>query len=101
MFCFCVALSVAELLGPETKKEIEKNDDEDETPGSLDSSPSKVDPEYIKELTDAVNKEIVTLQEYADALRKTKGVADEEPNRGRYLIRKNVRCKYLSDDNTD
>ncbi|XP_028168679.1 protein sel-1 homolog 1 isoform X1 [Ostrinia furnacalis] len=74
--CLCVTLSAAELLGPETKKETEEEDASD----SLDTG-AKVDSEYIKELTDAVNKEISTLQEYADAIKKSQEGKDEEPNK--------------------
>lgn len=82
MVLLYVALSAAELLGPDMKKEAEKTDDENEISEALNTNP-KADSEYIKELTDAVNKEIVTLQEYADALKKSKEHKDDkEPNKG-------------------
>ena len=77
----CVVLSAGELLGPDTRKKSEKNEEEEEV--SEDSKFSNVDADYFKELKDAMNKEIVTLQEYADALRNTKDVLkDEETNKG-------------------
>lgn len=61
----CFSLSLAELLGPEAKKETGE-DDED----NLEVVKGKEDNDYIKELTDAVNKEFITLQEYADAINR-------------------------------
>lgn len=80
----CIGLSVAELLGPDMKKEVEKAE-EDDTNEILDTS-AKVDPEYISELTDALNKEIITLQEYADALRKQGQKVEEEPSKGKIHV---------------
>lgn len=78
VLCVCVVLSRSELLGPDAKKKSEKSSDtEVEESEPLDTE-AKVDPEYIKELTEAVNKEIVTLQEYADVIRKTKAMTQEE-----------------------
>ncbi|XP_049878129.1 protein sel-1 homolog 1 isoform X2 [Pectinophora gossypiella] len=74
----CAVLSAAELLGPDARKDAEKgSEDEDEASEVIDTN-TRVDPEYLKELTDAVKKEILTLQEYAEAIKKTKGVMKEE-----------------------
>ncbi|XP_037293974.1 protein sel-1 homolog 1 isoform X2 [Manduca sexta] len=78
VLCLCVALSVSELLGPETRKDSEDSEDEDDLE-SLDST-TRVDAEYIKELTDAVNKEIMTLKEYADVM-KTKELPKEDEDK--------------------
>lgn len=81
----CVVLTAGELLGPDARKKSEKNDEEDEV--SEDSKYPTVDADYFKELKDAMNKEIVTLQEYADALRNSKDVPkDEESNKGTVLL---------------
>lgn len=75
VLCVCLVLSTAELLGPESRNDAEKrsDDDDSETPDTN----AQVDSDYIKDLTDAVNKEIITLQEYADAIKKHK-----HPNKG-------------------
>ncbi|KAJ0173468.1 hypothetical protein K1T71_010617 [Dendrolimus kikuchii] len=65
VFYLCFVLSVGELLGPDYKKETEDEEDE-----GLETVKGKEDNDYIKELTDAVNKEMITLQEYADAINK-------------------------------
>ncbi|XP_075983312.1 HMG-coA reductase degradation 3 [Anticarsia gemmatalis] len=80
MLCLCVILTTAELLGPDARKKTEKTEDEDES-NSLDTKSSSPEADYLKELTEAMNKEIVTLQEYADALRNSKDIPkDEDPN---------------------
>ncbi|XP_026332861.1 protein sel-1 homolog 1 [Hyposmocoma kahamanoa] len=68
VLCVCLVLSTAELLGPESRKDAEKQSEEEDSE-TLDTNP-QLDPDYVKDLTDAVNKEIITLQEYADAIKK-------------------------------
>jgi hypothetical protein len=81
----CFGLSIAELLGPEARKEEEKNENEDEeSSGGLDNA-AKMYPEYTKALADAVNKEIISLQEYADAIRDLKDPKDEN-NKGISIV---------------
>lgn len=65
VFSLCFVLCLGELSGPDYKKETEDEDEE-----GLETVKGKEDNDYIKELTDAVNKEIITLQEYADAINK-------------------------------
>lgn len=77
VLCVCLVLSTAELLGPESRKEAEKQSEDDDSE-TLDTNP-QVDSDYIKDLTNAVNKEIITLQEYADAMKKNK-----QPRKGDY-----------------
>lgn len=83
----CVVISAGELLGPDSRKKTETNDEEEEGNEGLDTKYNTVDSDYFKELKDAMNKEIVTLQEYADALRNTKDVPkDEESNKGKVVF---------------
>lgn len=90
----CVVLSAGELLGPDSRKKREKTDEEDDVNEGNDGSETKytgqwnsVDADDFKELKDAMNKEIVTLQEYAEALRNTKDVPkDEDSNKGILVI---------------
>ncbi|CAH0756604.1 unnamed protein product [Diatraea saccharalis] len=93
VLCLCIGLSIAELLGPETQKESKKSEDEDESSVTVDTE-SKVDPEYFKALTDAVNKDIITLQEFADAMRDIKGQKDDE-NKENNLDRVEFTLKLL------
>lgn len=63
---FCVALSMAELLGPESRKDKEKiSDDDSGNSVKLDPN-SKVSTEFIEKLTDAVQKEMEAPQNAAD-----------------------------------
>lgn len=85
VLCLCVTLSFSELLGPEVHEGSDKNKDEDDSSETLDNKP-RVDEEYIKELTDAVNKEIMTLQEYADVMKSsTSESQDEDSNKGKFI----------------
>ncbi|CAH0400630.1 unnamed protein product [Chilo suppressalis] len=94
VLCFCIGLSIGELLGPETRKETEKNEEEDESSAALDAE-SKVDPEYFKALTEAVNKDIITLQEFANAMREVKGEKEEENNKENNLDQVDFTLKLL------
>lgn len=86
ILCLCVILSSAELLGPEARKKTEK-DEEEEPAESTDSKYDRVSAEYFKELKDAMNREIVNLQEYTEALRSSKDVPkEEEINKGKVTI---------------
>lgn len=83
ILCLCVVFISAELLGPESRKKSDNNDEEEEVVERLDSKSNTVDADYLKELTEAMNKEIVTLQEYADALRSSKDVMPkDDENKG-------------------
>lgn len=78
ILCICVVLSTSELIGPDSRKEKEKNNEEEDAQEVDDKN--KVDPKYLKELEEAVNQELseamneelLTFKDYADALRSTK-----------------------------
>ncbi|CAH0728616.1 unnamed protein product, partial [Brenthis ino] len=66
------------LLGPEDQKKSEdSSEDEDSTLGNLVIE-GQADPEYYAELTEAINKQIRSMQDHADAIKKTTGVLKEE-----------------------
>lgn len=82
----CVVISTAKLLGPEDQKKSEdSSEDEDSTLGNLVIE-GQVDPEYYAELTEAINKQIRSMQDHADAIKKTTGILkEEEENKGNLL----------------
>ncbi|XP_052756362.1 protein sel-1 homolog 1 isoform X2 [Galleria mellonella] len=91
----CVCLVACELLGPESRKESEKSEDEDDIVESLDTN-AQGDSDYMKQLTEAVNKEILTLQEYAEAFKKTKiEPKDEDNNKDSQLEQMEYTLKLL------
>ncbi|XP_061721372.1 protein sel-1 homolog 1 [Cydia pomonella] len=73
LICLCIIVSAAELLGPESKKKDDKDKEEVEEdraePESLD-----FEQDYMKGL----NKEIITLHEYAEAIRTTHELPKED-----------------------
>nr|XP_026498940.1 protein sel-1 homolog 1 isoform X1 [Vanessa tameamea]XP_026498941.1 protein sel-1 homolog 1 isoform X1 [Vanessa tameamea] len=74
----CFVLSAATALGPESNKKAEDSSDDDEK--SLENLESETlnDPEYYNELTEAINKQIMSMQEYADAVSKTTRLLKKE-----------------------
>ncbi|XP_050354285.1 protein sel-1 homolog 1 isoform X2 [Nymphalis io] len=74
----CFVLSAATALGPESNKKGEDSSDDDEK--SLENLESEAinDPEYYNELTEAINKQIMSMQEYADAVSKTTRLLKKE-----------------------
>lgn len=86
VLCLCIFVATAELLGPDGPKKDAKDKvaGEEESVEDADTDPS-AEQDYVKQLTDAVNKEIVTLHEYAEAIRKSKELPKEdEINKGDY-----------------
>lgn len=86
VLCLCIFVAAAELVGPEGEKKDVKDKvvGEEESVEDADTDPA-AEQDYVKQLTDAVNKEIVTLHEYAEAIRKNKELPKEdEMNNGRY-----------------
>lgn len=75
----CFSLTTTDPVGPESRKDSEKNE-EDDVSSEVEETKGKPDSEYIKELTDAMNKEILTLQEYADAMKSQS--SKDETNKG-------------------
>ncbi|KAM3959331.1 HMG-coA reductase degradation 3 [Aphomia sociella] len=95
LLLLCVCLVTCELLGPETRKDNQKSDDEDDIVETLDTN-SQTDTDYIKHLTEAVNKEILTLQEYAEVIKKSKSDAkDEDSNKENHLEQMEYTLKLL------
>ncbi|XP_026743235.1 protein sel-1 homolog 1 isoform X1 [Trichoplusia ni] len=95
ILCLCVILSSAELLGPEARKKTEKDEEEEPAEGT-DSKYDRVSAEYFKELKDAMNREIVNLQEYTEALRSSKDVPkEEEINKDSHLDQMEYTLKLL------
>lgn len=82
ILCLCVVLSASELLGPEARKKSEKNDEDEEGSESSDTKYNSVDADYFKELKDAMKKEEIVLQEYADALRNARDIPKDEDHKG-------------------
>lgn len=76
---FCIILATTELVGPEASNK-EKNDEE---PTEV---PDTEDPEYYNEITSAMRKEIKMLQEYADAMRKSKELLKDEDTKGKFVF---------------
>ncbi|KAI8427300.1 hypothetical protein MSG28_001887 [Choristoneura fumiferana] len=79
VLCLCIFVATAELLGPEGQKKDVKDKvaDEEESVEDADTD-TTAEQDYVKQLTDAVNKEIVTLHEYAEAIRKSKELPKED-----------------------
>ncbi|XP_022126600.2 protein sel-1 homolog 1 isoform X3 [Pieris rapae] len=71
LLLFCIITASAELVGPEASKKV-KNDEETTEPPDTD------EPEDYSEITSAMRKEIKMLQEYADAMRKSKELLKDE-----------------------
>lgn len=78
ILCLCVISTASELVGPESRKEKEKNNKEEDVQEV--ENKNKLNPEYLKELEEAVNQELseamnkeqLTFKEYSDAVRSTK-----------------------------
>ncbi|CAH2044650.1 unnamed protein product, partial [Iphiclides podalirius] len=78
VFYLCVAFSTGELLGPESRK-VKGQFDDDESDSLEKSDPNaKVGVEYLKKLSDAVQKELATLQNAAEALKDRIDKNEEE-----------------------
>ncbi|XP_059047459.1 protein sel-1 homolog 1 [Achroia grisella] len=91
----CVCIVACELLGPDTRKENKKSEDEDDIVETLDTN-SQADPDYMKQLTEAVNKEIRALQDYAEAFKKSKTDSkDEDSNKESHLEQMEYTLKLL------
>ncbi|XP_045503038.1 protein sel-1 homolog 1 isoform X2 [Colias croceus] len=72
----CLIITTAELVGPDSaKKEDKRSEDEDTSEGK-----DIKDPYYYNELISAMNKEIKTLKDYADVLRKSKEILKDDDN---------------------
>lgn len=83
----CVAIAVGELLGPESRKNDEEDpkemqDDEEEIIQRINRDVGQTDIEYAQHLTEAVRKEIVSLKEYAEAMKKLREPKENEENKG-------------------
>ncbi|KAJ2938511.1 hypothetical protein O0L34_g13007 [Tuta absoluta] len=78
VLCLCAVLCAGELLGPDSKKDPEKSSEDDEEILDTIDTNAQVNPEYLKQLTEAVNKEMLNLQEYADAVKKSRGLVSED-----------------------
>lgn len=95
ILCLCIILTTAELLGPDVHKKSDKNEDEEETTEDTHTEGSP-EADYLKELTAAMSKEIVTLQEYAEALRQSnEAPKDEDINKDSHLDHMEYTIKLL------
>lgn len=73
----CFVLSAAKLLGPEDQKKSEDSEDEENPLNNLVLE-GQADPEYYAELTEAINKQIKSMQDQADAVKKSTDNNKEE-----------------------
>ncbi|XP_050551633.1 protein sel-1 homolog 1 isoform X1 [Spodoptera frugiperda] len=95
ILCLCVVLSASELLGPEARKKSEKNDEDEEGSEGSDTKYNSVDADYFKELKDAMKKEEIVLQEYADALRNARDIPKDEDHKETHLDQMEYTLKLL------
>ncbi|XP_060805146.1 protein sel-1 homolog 1 isoform X2 [Amyelois transitella] len=96
----CIAVVACELLGPENPKSDEEDpkemqDDEEEIIRRINTDVGQTDLEYARHLTEAVKKEIVSLKEYAEALRKIKDPKQEDENKDIHLEQMEYTLKLL------
>lgn len=92
VFVLCFSLTTTDPVGPESRRDSEKNE-EDDVSSEVEETKGKPDSEYIKELTDAMNKEILTLQEYADAMKSQS--SKDETNKESHLEQMAYTLKLL------
>lgn len=79
----CFVISTAKLLGPEDQKKSENSEDEENTLNNIVLE-GQADPEYYAEFTEAINKQIKSMQDQADAFKKSasSNKAEEDDSKG-------------------